>query len=166
MCSYSSLLWPWGRFWALLVFHLSIKLAISQRCMQWWFISYVCSLTLCWVIVTNEMQYSYSSQIFHFFKIAEIRALCMLLNLIKYCSHWKELSLKKFLTKFIKDCCSLCWLCHIFQVNLEVHFLSTLTLLWEYCVSWWKKLSLHDKNVLVVLGYWWRMQINWNYIKQ
>ena len=71
----------------------------------------------------------------------------MLLNLIKYCSHWKEISLKKFLTKFIKDCCSLCWLFHIFQVNLEVHSL-ILTLLWSYTFS------LHDKNVLVVLGYW------------
>ena len=44
--------------------------------------------------MTNELQYSCLSQIFNFFKIADIRALCMLLNLIKYCSHWKEISCK------------------------------------------------------------------------
>ena len=136
---------------------------------QWWFVSYVCLLTVYWVIITNELQCSqlFKSN-FSFFKLADIRALCILLNFVKYCSHWKEISFKKNPYKVY-------WRL-LFYVLVVSHFPSnswsllsySYVAVGQYTVSVHnnKKRKLHDKNVLVVLGCWWRMQINWNYISQ
>ena len=126
------------------VFHWGINWK-NGREVQWWFISYVCLLTLYWGIVTNELQYSCLSHFFIFFKIADIRALCMFLNLAKYCSHWKEISLKKVLYKVYWRLFFYMLVVSHFSSNSWSSFSYSYVALGVLCQFLKKKLSLHNK---------------------
>ena len=80
----------------------------------------------------NELQYSCLS---HFFSDSRHHSIVYVIKFNKVLLTLERNILKnKFLVKFVEDCCSMCWLCHIFLVTLEVHSL-TLRLQWEFCGS-------------------------------